>query len=83
MNVLQGRADLFDEQASGISERDAARRPIEQADTKVCLELADGIAASRTARSRLIDCLFSSKTRLNTISQNWRKGPVVWRVRLL
>jgi hypothetical protein len=44
VNVLQGWADLFDEQASGIGERDAARRPIEQADAKVCLKLADGIA---------------------------------------
>ena len=44
VNVLQGRADLFEESAAGIGQGDAARRSVEQANAEVRLQLGHGIA---------------------------------------
>ena len=47
MDVLQGRPDAVDEQAPGIRERDAARRPVEQAHAEMGFQLADDAAERR------------------------------------
>jgi len=44
MNVLQRRADLLDERSPSIGQRHAARRPIEEANSKLCLQLCDCVA---------------------------------------